>query len=304
VCRIIRMLDQKYEKGRTSKGLEWKKLEDFFERIQPQHVGFISMNWDTVIERKLAATKDPPPLFDYCCDALHAGIPEPPELPEFGPMEKYFKEIEKGQVILLAPVERKRLYTSTPIVKIHGSINWLYCDNCRQLFWVPPSESKTIANQIIRSHDFSRIIALLPNKRNLLEGVMGRQRRYPEVRCICSEKVALGTRIATFSYRKALDLPLFQKSWLAAEELLRLATRWVFIGYSLPPADYEFKYLLKRTQLSLAKRPEIVLITGGKKSDVRRTLDTYPKFLGRALDDSNCFSDGLMPEAVAASCST
>jgi hypothetical protein len=216
-------------------------------------------------------------------------------------MKKYFREIEKGQVILLAdPVDRKLLYTSTPIEKIHGSINWLYCDNCRQLFWVTPQESRTIANQIIRSQDFSRIKALLPNESNLVERLMRRQWKYPEVMCLCSEKVALGTRIATFSYRKALDFPLFQKSWLAAEELLRLARRWVFIGYSLPAADYEFKYLLKRTQLSLAKRPEIVLITGG--SDVRRTLDTYRKFLGRALDDSNCFSDGLTPEAVTACC--
>jgi hypothetical protein len=221
-------------------------------------------------------------------------------------MKKYLKQIEKGQVVMLAqvPIERKSLETSTPIIKIHGSTNWLYCDNCRQLFWLSPTESGTIASQIIRTEDVSRIMTALPNRRKIVEDAMWRRQQRPEVRCLCSEKVPLGTRIATFSYRKALDFPMFQKSWLAAEELLRFARRWVFIGYSLPPADYEFKYLLKRTQLSRVKQPEFVVITGGNESDIRRTLDNYRKFLGKAVDESNCFSHGLTPDAVAACCNT
>jgi hypothetical protein len=43
---------------------------------------------------------------------------------------------------------------------------------------------------------------------------------------------------------------MFERSWLSAERLLRQAKKWVFIGYSLPAADYEFKHLLKRVQLS------------------------------------------------------
>jgi len=299
------MLDQKYEAGRKRKGPEWKKLDDLFWQIRPQHVGFISMNWDTVIERMLASTGHP--LIDYCCDARHAaGIQEPPDLETSGEREKYMEEIEKSQVVMLAPTRgtpsppRK---TSTPIVKIHGSANWLYCDNCRQLFWFSPDESGFIPNQIIRREDFSRIMEFLPEKRSLVEDAIRRHRQYPEMRCcLCSEKVALGTRIATFSYRKALDFPMFHNSWLAAEELLRSARRWVFIGYSLPAADYEFKYLLKRTQLSRAKPPEFVVITGGKELDIGRTLDNYRRFLGRAVDDSNRFRDGLTPDAVAACC--
>ena len=302
LCRIVRMLEQKYEEGRRKKGPDWKKLDDFFWQIHPRHAGFISMNWDTVIERKLAATQHP--RIDYCCDALHAGIPEPPELETFRSVKKYLKEIEKGQVISLAqvPVDRKQMETSTPIVKIHGSANWLYCDNCRQLFWFSPDETPRIARQIIRREDISRIMSSLPKKRRLVQDAVWRQQQHPELRCLCSEKVSLGTRIATFSYRKALDFPMFQKSWLAAEELLRFARKWVFIGYSLPAADYEFKYLLKRTQLSRVEQPEFVVITGGKASEVRRTLDNYRKFLGRAVDDSNCFTRGLTPDAVAASC--
>jgi hypothetical protein len=303
LCRIIRMLDQKYQTARKKKGPEWKKLDDFFWQIRPRNVGFISMNWDTVIERKLAATQNPP--LDYCCDALHAGIPDAPDAGDFPSTKAYWKEIEKGQVITVAPlpIERKKVETSTPIVKIHGSVNWLYCDNCRQLFWFHPDQSGRIADQLIRNDDLSRIKALLGKKPELVEAAMWRQQVRPQVRCLCSEKVALGTRIATFSYRKALDFPMFQKSWSAAEELLRFANRWAFIGYSLPAADYEFKYLLKRTQLSRAEKPEFIVISGGEKQDVRRTYDNYRKFFGRDVNKLTFFSSGLTQEAVSAICS-
>jgi hypothetical protein len=68
---IIRMLDNKYRTGRK-KAKEWWKLEEMFASIHPSRVGFISMNWDTVIERKLAAICGNP-FIDYCCDAVPLG---------------------------------------------------------------------------------------------------------------------------------------------------------------------------------------------------------------------------------------
>ena len=77
LCRIIRMLDQKYQSGRKKKGGDWKKLDDFFWQIGSRNIGFISMNWDTVIERKLSNTREDL-ILDYCCDAVPASIPDSP----------------------------------------------------------------------------------------------------------------------------------------------------------------------------------------------------------------------------------
>ena len=68
---------------------------------------------------------------------------------------------------------------------------------------------------------------------------------------------------------------MFQQSWYAAEKVLASAQRWVFIGYSLPAADYEFKCLLKRIELSRGKPPDIILVTGGDESQTgnERTRD-------------------------------
>jgi hypothetical protein len=121
--------------------------------------------------------------------------------------------------------------------------------------------------------------------------------------CSCSERVALGTRIATFSYQKALDFPMFQKSWFSAERLLRSAPKWVFIGYSLPAADYEFKYLLKRIQLARTRPPQFIVVTGGSKDDVDATYSNYQRFFGtsirRAGSSVNFFKRGLSDEALA-----
>lgn len=304
LSRIMRMLDQKYQAAHKQKGPDWKKLDDFFWRIDSQNVGFISMNWDTVIERKLALTNRGEFLIDYCCDASPASIPNRPDEDDFSSRKAFLKEIQKAQAIKIValPDDVKKQAKIRPIVKIHGSANWLYCDNCRRLFCFHPEESRRIADQLMRADDLFRIKALLRKKGEDVETIIENLRLQPQVKCVCSEKVPLGTRIATFSYRKALDFPMFQKSWFAAEELLRSANKWVFIGYSLPAADYEFKYLLKRTQLCRPKQPEFIIVSGGSKTDVRRAYQNYRKFLGRTINKFNFFPSGLTQEAVNAIC--
>ncbi|HKW65199.1 MAG TPA: hypothetical protein VJN89_21780 [Candidatus Acidoferrum sp.] len=303
LSRIVRMLDQRYRAARKAKGPAWWKLDNLFSEIDPRRSGFISMNWDTVIERKLSAICGNPSI-DYCCDALAAWVPELPDESTFPSTKAFLREVFKGQTISIAalPINRREAESGTAVVKIHGSANWLYCDNCRHLFWFHPDESHRIANQLIRDDDVSRMRPFLRPKFRYAPETTDDLEVQPKIKCLCSDSVALGTRIATFSYTKALDFPMFQKSWFAAEELLRAAKRWVFIGYSLPPADYEFKYLLKRTQLSRLTEPEFVIISGGKKPDVRKTYENYQRFFGRSVSKTCFFGSGLSSEAIAAAC--
>jgi len=103
----------------------------------------------------------------------------------------------------------------------------------------------------------------------------------------------LGSRIATFSYRKALDSPILLKTWFFAEDLLREANNWVFIGYSLPEADFEFKYLLKRIELSRLKPPRLFLIDPSKKTALR-----YKAFFGTTMPEKAIYLGDLGREAV------
>lgn len=239
------MLNDRYTAAGTQQDRSWKRLDQFFREVRLNQAAFISLNWDTVIERGLDRAREVK-YFDYGCGALPAVFPT------------------AGNVVHL----RDAIAVEPPVqvVKIHGSVNWLYCDNCRQLYWFSPESAREVSLQ-------------------LLTKIEAKNLGISQVGCgkwICKncQRVPLTTRLATFRYLKALDFPMFERSWQTAESLLRSAEKWVFIGYSLPAADYEFKYLLKRVQLARAHPPRFVVITGG--SHPSETYRNYQRFFGRA----------------------
>lgn len=265
LSRMIRMLHDRYASAESAKGSDWRKLDRFFSGLDLDHSAFISINWDTVIEGRLAKLRGVKDV-DYLCGAVAAKFPA------------------NGSVIA------KRQWhggaQKVPVVKMHGSVNWLYCDNCRQLYWFPADHAPSIAMQLLTRKEGTDLhLAELSD--------------CAKWRCLNCTNVALTTRIATFSYLKALDFPMFEKSWLSAERLLRAAKKWIFIGYSLPAADYEFKHLLKRVQLSRTEPPEFVIITKGSPSGVSATYRNYQGFFGRAIKrDKSFLSHGLTEEAI------
>jgi hypothetical protein len=265
LARMMYMLNDRYVEAENNKGDEWKKLDDFFMKLDLDHSAFVSINWDTVIERRLTDRRKLV-NFDYRCGALAAKFPSEGNVVQDRKLAKGSKQM--------------------PVVKIHGSVNWLYCDNCRQLYWFSPDDAVRVAMQLITAQEAKKLKVHQPEA-------------CERWRCLNCSSVPLTTRIATFSFLKALDFPMFERSWLSAERLLRNAKKWVFMGYSLPGADYEFKHLLKRVQLSRKKAPEFVVITGGSELDTEYTYMNYQRFFGRDIRmDENFIRDGLSEQAV------
>jgi hypothetical protein len=73
---------------------------------------------------------------------------------------------------------------------------------------------------------------------------------------------------------------------------------WVFIGYSMPAADFEFKHLLKRVQLTEGERPNITVITGGADADADATVNRFKKFFGDVQGKRFFFTNGLDSAAL------
>jgi hypothetical protein len=263
LTRIIQMLNERFGPKGLACDDDWMSLKSFFDQLPIARCSFISMNWDTVIERCLAEFNDAK-CFDYACDAISADFPA-------------------GCTVVSA---RSDSGDPFPLVKIHGSVNWLYCDNCRRLYWFPADKGDALALQLITQDEANKL---------KLADWNGCARWH----CTHCMNVSLGTRIATFSYLKSLEFQMFQKSWVSAERLLREADKWIFIGYSLPGADYEFKHLLKRVELSRPKPPVFVVVTGGDSASA--TLANYRAFFGQEIKRGvNFFEDGLTKEAIAA----
>ncbi len=267
IVRIIRMLHSAYNKARNGTDDNWTVLEQFFRLVNPTNSAFLSMNWDTVIEaglKKAQSISD----YDYGCNAIRAE----------------FSLIGDG-------ISLKESEPEIQLLKPHGSSNWLYCDACRQVFWFPASSTDKIATQLFRRSDWDVVEKIIHKSCD----PAATSRKCPG----CSAK-ALGTRFATFSYRKALDFPMHESSWRTAERLLREAKNWIFVGYSLPAADYEFKLLLKRVELSRQISPNMVLITGGDNDAVDQTQLAYQRFFGPNLGskEPNVYTGGIDSKAI------
>jgi hypothetical protein len=265
IVRTVRMLNQRYTAAIKKNGASLRSLNAFFGQVEPAACAFLSMNWDTVIERGLANAHGVT-AFDYGCGAQPASF--------------------EGRGLSLAALGDP---TAT-VLKPHGSVNWLYCDACRHVVWVPADQTEKVAGQLFGARDWETV--------QKFTGKSGATVK--PASCPTCEAQALGTRIATFSYRKALEFPMHARTWQTAEELLYGACNWVFIGYSLPAADYEFKHLLKRVQVSRGQKPNIVLVTGGGAEGAERTRAAYQKFFGPTLASGgdNVFLNGLDETAL------
>jgi hypothetical protein len=75
LARIVRMLDERYSLAEMSRNADWKRMDQFFRTLDTKGSAFISINWDTVIERKLA-TLPQVHTADYRCGAKAARFPK------------------------------------------------------------------------------------------------------------------------------------------------------------------------------------------------------------------------------------
>ena len=164
------------------------------------------------------------------------------------------------------PVERR----GPPLLKLHGSGNWAYCDCCRNWIMFDPGMGKVAVHLrlLLERDDF----LLFPQGGVIADDLdLGLDLR------TCSRCGGrLGTRIATFSYRKDLSVRAFQAIWDEAHTVLHTARRWLFIGYSLPEADIEIRHLLKTAQLAQKRHPTIDVVL----NDDRAGGERYERFFG------------------------
>jgi hypothetical protein len=189
-----------------------KILRTLISRRNTTH--FVVLNWDIVLEGYLWRCV-PLASVDYCVD-ISSWFP--------------YDRPRKGNV---------------GIAKIHGSANWVYCDNCHSLFYDPHSKLALHIRAGITKADFRLFDPGITDR--IFDRELGASRNGRSCRkCRCA---AVGSHIATFSFRKSFRTQGFTSSWLAAEQILTQAKRWIFLGYSLPDADFEFKHLLKTCQL-------------------------------------------------------
>ena len=206
IHRIFQVLDQKYK---TSEPIQ-QLLKSLHETVE---LAIISTNWDIVVDKHLRVL----------------GIPYSYELP--------VESLDEGDVSQGNGV--------VPLLRLHGSANWIYCDSCRRLYVGQADDGKAALHKkiYIEKNDFRE---LCPDNETVLSRLPETPNKCPH----CGNRLA--ARIGTFSYRKEISIPQFQTAWQQAYCHLRDSNDWLFIGYSLPEADFEFRHLLKSAEKSVS----------------------------------------------------
>jgi len=245
---IIYKLFEILEKSYIYSEAVFSLISSLFDKYSK--LDFIVLNWDTVLEKYINVVNN-----NYIIDYCNGG--------------KYIRS-QKGSKAL----------EKISVIKIHGSTNWLYCDNCRALINDSFEDVSLIKKAGFKTTDFK----LFENFQQDIEKIANGEKCF-----ICGDEMS--SHIATFNFRKSFRENSFSQLWNIAEDALTASDKWIFIGYSLPQADYEFKHLVKISELKLMhmkeKKPEIEVVLLNSKT----TTEKYNGFFGDRL--SKIYNGGI-----------
>lgn len=133
------------------------------------------------------------------------------------------------------PVRRRPESPDVAFFRLHGSISWLHCELCDHIYINPTG--------------------------SIFEGAYS-SRFSHESMCACGHGPLSPLLVAPSMVRDIRDTTLLSV-WQSALEALRRATRWVFIGYSLPPEDLAIRSLLIRAFRTAPEPPVIEVYESG-----------------------------------------
>jgi hypothetical protein len=198
----------------------------------PETVMVVSLNYDLIADNALPAIAEQRNSFglpDYGCDIAS---------PQYRNVRKF-----------------------GTLLKLHGSLNWLYCRNCHRLD-LGMAESgrrmvKTLGQLYGASFDLND--------------------RYASGGSRCTDcETRLHPVLITPTHLKDYRNPHIARVWYEAARALRGATRAIFIGYSMPDDDVDVIYLFKRGLADLAREsPQSITVV--EHAGARRPrLDTHP----------------------------
>jgi NAD-dependent SIR2 family protein deacetylase len=141
------------------------------------------------------------------------------------------------------------------LLKLHGSLNWLQCSRCMRLY-----------------AKFYKKVAVSANKNKI--SCRHCDENFPEHK----RKHIISSNLIMPTYIKDLSNPQYKIIWQNAGIEISEAEKLVFIGYSLPSADFEMRQLLSRMT---RKNAEIVVVDKQKKSaDQGRIKAQWETFFG------------------------
>jgi hypothetical protein len=142
------------------------------------------------------------------------------------------------------------------VYKLHGSLNWLRCDVCDNVYLNPLGAIAYL------SFLLGDAAAGRPQEQAWLADL----KASGADQCHCSYRPLRHMIVAPSFVREVRD-PILLEIWHNALEALRQADEWIIVGYSLPPEDVAIRSMFLRAYRGrdTQSRPRIVVVQLEKK---------------------------------------
>ena len=234
-----------------------KYYHDFWETIisENTNVSIITLNYDNLLEHSFEKFyKKRIGFIDYCTHLMNYEKGE--NLKEFNFW------INSRQ-----PIKSKEFAdaVSFKVIKVHGSLNWKYCNCCNQVLLTT----------------WDRKIDLEHGKLIGTKHPDGEEYEY-----VCPvDGTEFQTLIMPPSYVKNWNHPVLSHLFNEASREIRVAKKIVFIGYSLSNADVNIKALLKK---HVNDEKEILIINPKKERELKTnylSLKKNVKFINSSFEE-------------------
>ena len=218
---------------------------------------YVSLNWDILLEKSLYLQGKP-----------------------YG-VDETIVNINNGK---LKSVSYEKNESTTRIAKVHGSANWAYCDNCHKIYSMKDEKLAKVIQAGIYAKDIAEFYPKFSanfHRGEVWKLIQEIQKSDELKKCpMCG--CLLGSHIATFSFNKSFRTRAFEASWKQAEDILAEANKWIFVGYSLPDADFAFAHLLKCVQKRNDNKEIVVVVLNDEEAKKR-----YESLFGKGFDFNN-----------------
>ena len=196
----------------------WKRAKEY-----SLNISIITLNYDTLVDESFDFLYPDFGYIDYCIHLMN-----------YDWYDKYHQQLDPFNWWINPREPISAWNNSKPrpikIIKLHGSLNWKYCNCCNQVL-LTPWDSKIDLNIMgFFRYDYSK------NPHNP---------RAIEFRCPLDYN-RFDTLIVPPSHIKNIRHPVISRLREEAAREIRCARKVVFIGYSFPEADIHVKALFRK----------------------------------------------------------
>ena len=231
----------------------------FWEAIKEynSNISILTLNYDTMLEQAFESSFESFGYLDYCINLMN--YEKRDELKSFGFW------VDPRQ-----PVRIARDYSPVPIkiIKLHGSLNWKYCNCCNQTLLTPWDRDIELNKGKFtgyRSSDKEKYVYVCPIDRTEFE-----------------------TLILAPSFAKRLNQPVISQLMSEAAREIRSTKKIVFIGYSLSSADVHIRALFKK-QLESDVKVYVINTRNAVTHQLKyRSLTNNIEFINSSFEDMVC----------------